>query len=316
MDRHITVMLHEAVDSLNVTPDGVYVDATLGRGGHTDLLLSRLSESGTLLSLDADPTAIDAYKDEHEVSKKHQLVHANFKELANTLSSHNFHTVDGILADLGWRTEQFTQGGRGFSFNSEEPLYMTYGQPEDYPFTAKDVVNEWAEEDIANVIFAYGEERAARRIAKAIVERRTESPIETASDLAALVAETVKKNPRSRLHPATKTFQALRIVVNDELDVLESFIDQAIAHLRPGGRLAIITFHSLEDRIVKHKFRAYATQGQVALVNKKPMVPSDEEVKENPRARSAKLRVLEKHESTNSTKETTLRDTNLGMHSL
>ena len=207
---------------------------------------------------------------------------------------HTLTNIRGILADLGWRMEQFAEGGKGFSFQINEPLYMTYGDPSTYPFTAFDVVNDWKEEDIANVIYAYGEERQARKIAKAIVITREESPITSSGQLAEIISKTIKKNPKIRIHPATKTFQALRIVVNDELDVVERFIDEAFSLLVPQGRLAIITFHSLEDRVVKHRFRSLKNEGQAVLVTKKPITASAEELRNNPRARSAKLRIIEK----------------------
>lgn len=297
MQSHITVMLHEAVDMLNIAPEGVYVDVTLGAGGHTNEIRRKLGTQGKLLSMDADPSAIEDYVATFGKASNQELVVANFKNFASTLTTHNFHIVDGILADLGWRTDQFTDGGKGFSFLSDDPLYMTYGDPQDYAFTAADVVNEWAEEDIANVIFAYGEERASRKIAKAIVESRKTAPFSTAKQLAEVVAGVVRKNPRIKIHPATRTFQALRIVVNDELGVLEQFIDQAFNQLNVGGRLAIITFHSLEDRIVKHRFRSFKEAGSGVLVSKKPMLPTQEEIRENPRSRSAKLRVIERHDT-------------------
>jgi len=190
--------------------------------------------------------------------------------------------------------EQFAQGGKGFSFQVSEPLYMTYGNPADYAFTAHDVVNDWKEEDRANVIYAYGEERQARKIAKAIVEARAEATIVSSGQLAEIITKVIKKNPRVRIHPATKTFQALRIVVNDELDVVETFIAEAFSLLEPQGRLAIITFHSLEDRVVKHRFRSLRDNGQGLLVTKKPVIASVDELTNNPRARSAKLRIIEK----------------------
>lgn len=297
MSSHITVLLKEAVDALHVAPQGVYVDATLGAGGHTREILKRLGADGTLVSFDADPTAIESFV-ESDTKARHILKQANFKNLDQMLSSVGVNKVDGILADLGWRTEQFTEGNRGFSFANDEPLLMTYGDPKDYAFTAADIVNDWKEEDIANVIYAYGEERAARKIAKAIVSARTTASLVTAKQLATVIETVVRRRPGTKIHPATKTFQALRIAVNDELDVLETFIDHAFHRLSSGGYLAIISFHSLEDRIVKHRFRSLGTEQHAVLVYKKPLVPSPEETKANPRARSAKLRVLQKHDTT------------------
>jgi 16S rRNA (cytosine1402-N4)-methyltransferase len=203
--------------------------------------------------------------------------------------------VDAILADLGWRTDQFTDGGKGFSFNAEEPLLMTYGDPDKYIFTAHDIVNSWEEENIADVLYGYAEERHSRRIAKAIVEARNKSEIKTANQLAKIINDAVPGFYKSgRIHPATKTFQALRIAVNDEFGTLEKFISSALDSLTEDGVLAIISFHSLEDRIIKLRFREAVKTGNYILVNKKPVSASREELLQNPRARSAKLRVIKK----------------------
>lgn len=293
--KHITVLLNEAVAALEVRPDSVVVDATLGAGGHASEILKLLGKEGTYIGLDADPSAIAEAKDVLKGKAKIHLVHRNFSQIHEVLNELKFDRVDAVLADLGWRSQQFAQVGRGFSFNDDKGLLMTYGAPEDHLFTAFDIVNGWGEEDIANVIYGYGEERYSRRIAKAIVEKRKISPIANAVELAKVVYDAVPSGYQNgKTNPATKTFQALRIAVNDEFSVLEKFIAHAFTVLSPGGRLAIITFHSLEDRIVKHSFRSLAHDQQGILLTKKPIIPTRDEVINNPRARSAKLRVIEK----------------------
>ncbi len=292
-EKHETVLLHEAVEALAIEPTDTIVDATFGSGGHANEIISHLKEKGRYIGIDVDETAL-----RHPVNelKNATLVQGNFRELESKLETLNIKKVDGILADLGWRMEQFSGNGKGFSFRLDEPLLMTLGEPADYPFTARDIVNEWDETVLADIIFGYGEDRFARRIAKRIVETRVETPIETSVQLADIVyAASPAAVRRGRVHPATKTFQALRIAVNDELEALESFITQSIASLAPQGRLAIITFHSLEDRVVKHRFREAAAAELGIVITKRPITPSTEELEENPRARSAKLRIFEKN---------------------
>ncbi len=294
--KHITVLLNEGVDALALKPKSVVVDATHGAGGHGVLICQRLRKDGVYIGLDADMTALkDSPLNNITSGPEIKLVESNFSQIAEVVSSLNITEVDGILADLGWRTDQFTDGGKGFSFSAEEPLLMTYGDPASYTFTAYDIVNSWDEENIADVIYGYGEERQSRRIAKAIVTARKLAPISTAKQLASIIEAALPSFARkAKINPATKTFQALRIAVNDELGVLESFIGAASAILSPHGRLAIITFHSLEDRIVKLRFKDLVASGDFSLVNKKPITPSDEELLANPRARSAKLRIIER----------------------
>ena len=298
MKTHITVLRDEAVDALAIKKDSVVVDATLGSCGHTKEILKQLGKKGVLIGIDADPLAIqeaDA-KTSPRNAKTHFCV-GNFKDIDSILDSSGVAKVDAILADLGWRMEQFGGNGKGFSFQINEPLVMTFGDVAQYPFTARDIINEWKEEDIANVLKGYGEEKFARKIARAIVEERTIAPIETTEDLVSIIEQAVPSfYKHGRIHCATKTFQALRIAVNDEFDVLETFIHKAIARLKSGGRIAIITFHSTEDRIVKHVFRALAHDHIGTVITKRPINPSKEEIASNPRARSAKLRIFEKHE--------------------
>ena len=296
--QHVTVLAQEAIDVLNLGKGSVVVDCTLGAGGHAKEILRVIGDSGTYLGIDADRTAIAAaqYLKTQNGPTVH-LMHGNFRNLSDILESLEL-TPDAILADLGWRMEQFDGSSgekRGFSFREDEPLHMTFGSPEDYPFTAQDIVNEWGAEDIANVLYGYGEEHYSRRIAKAIVEKRSEGEIASSLQLAEIVAGSVPAAyRRKKTHPATKTFQALRIAVNDEFDALAALLRDGFAALPSGGRMAIITFHSLEDRIVKQTFREYARDECAVLVHKKPVVPSDTELQENPRSRSAKLRTIEK----------------------
>ena len=244
MDTHITVFENEAVDALRIRPDSTIVDATVGSGGHTQHIVSKLGKRGHFVGIDADKDAINNLTLGHTEAKTQYTI-GNFRNIRVHLENLGVSQVDGILADLGWRMEQFSGNGKGFSFQVDEPLIMTYGDPESYPFIARDIVNDWKEEDIANVLFAYGEERYSRRIARAIVEVREKNPIETSGTLTSIIEKAVPAGYRKgRIHPATKTFQALRIAVNDELDALREFIQNALSILSPGGRLAIITFHS------------------------------------------------------------------------
>lgn len=294
--QHITVLLDEAVDALALTPHSTVIDATLGSAGHAKAICAQLGKQGVYLGIDADPTAITAATPLlAAVKPRVHLAVGNFKDVATIAEAEGVEQVDAILADLGWRMEQFANGKKGFSFQVDEPLLMTFGDPAAYLFTAYDVVNEWSEEQIATVIYGYGEERYSRQIAKAIVTARQDARIETTLQLVGIISAAVPAAyRRGRTNPATKTFQALRMVVNDELTVLEEFLAAALALLTPGGRLAVITFHSIEDRIVKHTFRSYAADGLCTITTKRPIVPSRDEVKQNPRARSAKLRIITK----------------------
>jgi len=296
--RHVTVLKQESVNGLNLHKGSVVVDCTLGAGGHGWEIVGRLDPGGIYIGFDADPTAIEENtKRFAEVAATVHLVNRNFREIDNTLQELKLEQVDAVLADLGWRMEQFDGSSglpRGFSFQSDEPLHMTYGDPKEYSFTAYDIVNEWDEEDIANVLFGYGEERASRKIAAAIVAARQQAPITNAHQLAELVQTVVHTPRRVKTHPATRTFQALRIAVNDEFAVLETLLTDGFSLLGSGGRLAIISFHSLEDRMVKHTFRTLVHDQQAIAVTKKPITASPEEVQNNPRARSAKLRIIEK----------------------
>ncbi len=292
--QHKTVLLHEAVDGLGLSKSSVVVDATFGSGGHAKEIVSRLGKDGCYIGIDADATALDRTKVGKTNATVH-LVYDNFSNITKILSSLQIERVDAILADLGWRMEQFADGSKGFSFMHDGPLHMTFGNPADYSFTAEDIVNDWEEHVIADVLYGYADERFARRIAKAIVVARKSERITTTTELVNVIIEAMPRAAKhQKIHPATKTFQALRIAVNDELSVLETFIKDGFALLKTGGSMGIITFHSIEDRVVKHSFRELKDAGLATLNPKKPIVPSAEELKENPRARSAKLRILTK----------------------
>lgn len=294
MQKHITVLLNEATASLELKKDSVIVDATYGSGGHADLILSQLGKKGTYIGIDIDETAFINQPTNAHGATVH-LVNDNFRNISNIISSLHITEVDGVLADLGWRMEQFSESGKGLSFMHDEPLLMTYGASEKYSFTAYDIVNEWDEEVLADIIFGYGEERFARRIARGIIARREDGPIVSTFELRDCIIRSMPGKARfGKTNPATKTFQALRIAVNEELQILDSFLKDAFQALKPGGKLAIITFHSLEDRIVKHYFRSLVSAGVASLVNKKPITAAEDELTSNPRSRSAKLRVLTK----------------------
>lgn len=293
---HQSVLTREVQEELAVSPDNFFFDATFGSGGHTQAIARNMTAQGQIVACDVDPQAIaDGQKLCEAYDVPITLVQSNFVTIKDIVTKYSTRTPDAILADLGWRIEQFEAGERGLSFAKDEPLLMTYGTPSDYLLTARDIVNEWAEKDIANVLFGYGEERYARKIASAIVAKRQLEAIETTQQLVSLIESTVpNKYSRSRIHPATKTFQALRIAVNNELEKLDQFIDDAWEILRPSGRLSIISFHSLEDRIVKQKFKELYSEGLGELHYKKPTIASDDECTSNPRARSAKLRTITK----------------------
>lgn len=296
--KHVTVLKKEAVDGLALKKSATVVDATLGAGGHTSEILKLLDKDGTLIAFDADQSALDALSGELHGDARIILKNENFRNIDAALTEEGISTVDAILADLGWRMEQFEHGGKGFSFQYDEPLLMTFGDPQNedaYAFTAKDILNDWSEESIANVLKGYGEERFAKRIARKIVEVRESAPLETSGQLVEVITSAVPKFYQTgKVHPATRTFQALRIAVNDELAALENFIEKSFSLLSSGGRLAIITFHSIEDRIVKHAFRTLADEQGGTLITKKPIIASKEELAANPRARSAKLRIIQK----------------------
>lgn len=296
--RHDTVLLAESVNGLAIKQGDTVVDATLGAAGHFARIAEALSGKGTIIGIDADQASIDrAQKKIQELNLSNDLavhlVKDNFRNLGDILDTRGISCIDRALFDLGWNGFQLA-AGRGFSFRVEEPLLMTYGEPEEGK-TAADLVNGLPEEELADLIYKYGEERFSRGIARSIVETRKHSRILTTTALAEAVTRgTPSWYQHRRIHPATKTFQALRIATNDELGALRDGIETALERLTLGGRVAVITFHSIEDRIVKGLFKDAAYAGRGTLVTRKPLVAGPEELHVNPRARSAKLRIFER----------------------
>ncbi len=305
--HHISVLLNECIDNLNIRPDGIYVDGTMGGGGHSLEIAKRLT-TGRLICIDQDPNAHEAAgKRLAEYKDRITFVRDNFGNIANILDSLGIEKIDGMLLDIGVSSHQLDEAERGFSYQQDAPLDMRMNP--DRPFSAYDVVNGYDEDELDRVIFTYGEERWARRIAQFIVKERENKPIETTGELVDIIKKAVPKGARKDgPHPAKRTFQAIRIEVNGELEVLQRAIDDVAARLAVGGRLCIITFHSLEDRIVKEAFRKQENPcicppqfpvcvcGKKPLgrvITRKPILPSKEELEGNPRSRSAKLRVLE-----------------------
>ena len=306
--KHISVLLNECHEVLAIKEDGTYVDCTLGGAGHSSHILKKLSSKGTLIGIDQDNDALKAAKEKLKNYSNVKFVHNNFYNIDSILTSLDIPNVDGILMDLGVSSYQLDEGERGFSYMKDAPLDMRMDRDRD--FSAYDVVNTYSEEDLYRIIRDYGEEKFAKRIAKFIVDRRNDKPIETTLELVDIIKAAIPaKARREGPHPAKRTFQAIRIEVNGELAILNKAIEDGVKHLNKGGRMAIITFHSLEDRIVKLKYRELANpctcpkEFPVCVCGRKPLVkiisrkaiePSKEEVEENPRSRSAKLRVLEK----------------------
>ncbi|PIR84081.1 16S rRNA (cytosine(1402)-N(4))-methyltransferase [Candidatus Kaiserbacteria bacterium CG10_big_fil_rev_8_21_14_0_10_51_14] len=295
--EHQSVLLHEAIAGLAIEKDDTVVDATLGGAGHARAIVEVLGKKGTLVGFDVDHDAIErAEKSLAGVTPNVHLIEENFRNLGNELPQRRIKRIDKALFDLGWSSYQMA-AERGFSFRSEEPLLMTFAkEAKPDALTAAKIVNEWGEESLADVIYGWGEERYSRRIAKAIVERRKEQPYTSAHDLAETIYAAVPARYRfGRIHPATRTFQALRIAVNDELGALEEGLKAAWEMLKPEGRIAVITFHSIEDRIVKQIFKQWEEEETGVRMTKKPQVASDEETAKNPRSRSAKLRIISKN---------------------
>ncbi|MCJ7716395.1 MAG: 16S rRNA (cytosine(1402)-N(4))-methyltransferase RsmH [Anaerolineales bacterium] len=302
--QHKPVLFQEVLDTLNPIPGGVYVDGTVGAGGHARGILETISPEGKLLGLDRDPAALKIAKSNlAEFGNQVFLIHGSYTRIKSHLNNLSWNTVDGILLDLGLSSMQLDNPDRGFSFRNAGPLDMRFDPA--YPISAADLVNQSSRDDLADLIFNYGEERYSRKIADAIIANR---PLEGTQELADIVKSAIGNFP-SRIHPATKTFQALRIAVNQELEALEAFLPTALEALNPGGRLAIIAFHSLEDRIVKQFFRLEGRdcicppeipqcvcehKKRLVEINRRPIRPEDKEIIENPRSRSAKLRVAEK----------------------
>lgn len=303
MSRHIPVLPNEVIDSLQPKANQNFIDCTLGDAGHSEMILEKIGPNGKLLGIDADAESLLRAK-QYLYRFEGRVIFArdNFVNLAKIIAENNFGTVRGILMDLGWSSPQFSERGRGFSFEKDEPLDMRYqGGSELAAETAADVVNNYSESDLVRIFKTYGEENLSKEIAAAIAEARKKRPIERTSQLVEIILAVYRKKLNSTkeipwvggLHPATKVFQAIRIEVNHELEVLRQALPQAVEALIAGGRLAVISFHSLEDRIVKQFFQKLANK-TIKFVNKKPIIASDDEVAQNPKARSAKLRVVEK----------------------
>ncbi|MBP1889717.1 16S rRNA (cytosine1402-N4)-methyltransferase [Clostridium moniliforme] len=306
--KHVSVLLNECLEGLSIKENGKYVDCTLGGAGHSSQILKRLSKDGLLIGIDQDKDALKAAGERLKDYDNKILVHNNFYNIGDIIDSLEIGNVDGILMDLGVSSYQLDEGERGFSYMKDAPLDMRMNR--DNEFSAYDVVNTYSEEELYKVIKDYGEEKFAKRISSFIVSRRSEKPIETTLELVDIIKSAIPaKARREGPHPAKRTFQAIRIEVNGELKILNKAIEDGVNRLNKGGRMAIITFHSLEDRIVKLKFRELADpctcpkefpicvcgkKPKVKLVKRKAIEPTKEEVLENPRSRSAKLRVIER----------------------
>ena len=305
--RHIPVLLEEVIEGLNLKPGMNAVDCTVGDGGHSEKILQAIGPKGRLMAIDADPEAIlQAKQYLYQFSQQIFFVRENFVNLSKIVQENKFEPINAILIDLGWSSPQFEERGRGFSFLKDEKLDMRYDgssklQITNSKSTAADIVNTLSEEELNRIFQEYGEEKLSKEIAKAIVIYRRDKKIEQTGQLVEIILDVYRQKLKSNkeipwiggLHPATKVFQALRIAVNDELGVLEKVLPQLIEVLSAGGRLGIISFHSLEDRIVKHYFKSQENK-LIKIITKKPIICSEEECKQNPRACSAKLRVIER----------------------
>ncbi len=291
---HIPVLKKEVIEYLNPKVNQNFIDCTVGGGGHALSILSLTDPKGKLLGIDWDKKAIDDLEIKNE--KRLILVHDNFANLEEIVKEHNFQDISGVLLDLGMSSWHLEESGKGFSFQKEEPLDMRYDSNQEDSLTAEVIVNQYPQEQIENILKEYGEERFARRIAKRIVEKRRIKPIKTTFQLTEIIGGIVPSwYKRKRIHFATRTFQALRIAVNNELDNLQKVLPQAIETLNPGGKIVVISFHSLEDRIVKNFFKEQKKNNSIEILTKKPIQPSLEEISINHRARSAKLRAAIKN---------------------
>lgn len=298
--RHIPVLLNEVVEGLNLNNNSVVVDCTLGDAGHSEAMLGKIGPKGKLLGIDADPESLLRAKNNlYKFEKQIIFVRDNFSNLEKIISDNDLAPVDAILMDLGWSTPQFKERNRGFSFDGDEPLDMRYST--DVGETAADILNQYTFAELVEIFKFYGEEKLSDQIAQSIVEKRKEKPFATSAQLTETVLQVYRKKLKTEkeipwvggAHPATQIFQALRIAVNKELEVVRQALPQALSVLKPGGRLAVITFHSLEDRIAKQYF-VKNNNRILKIINKKPLVATEEELKNNPSSRSAKLRIVEK----------------------
>lgn len=307
--NHVSVLLKETIDGLNIKPDGIYVDGTLGGGGHSLEIAKRLSKNGHLYGIDRDTDAIEAAGERlREYSDRFTAIHSNFYNAAEVLKNIGVQKIDGFILDLGVSSHQLDEADRGFSYMQDAPLDMRMDRGA--PYTAWNVVNEKSEKELNDIIFKYGEEKWAKRIAQFIVAEREKKPIDTTYELVEVIKKAVPKGARrDGPHPAKRTFQAIRIEINGELAILDKTVDDMTEMLSEGGRMCIITFHSLEDRIIKNAMKRHENPctcppefpvcvcGKVPdgkVITRKPILPSDEELEVNPRSRSAKLRIMEK----------------------
>jgi len=294
---HRTVLLKETIEGLNLPKEkAIVLDGTFGGGGHS-LEICQKYPNVKIIAIDQDKSAFKKAESKFKnLNCKIFFHNINFKNLSEILEKEEVKEVDGIIFDLGLSSDQLENSGRGFSFKKNEPLLMTMKEnPSSEDLTAIDVVNDWEEENLANIIYGYGEEKYSRRIAKGIIEARKQKEIKTSFDLVEIIRKAVPASYRNgRLHFATKTFQAIRIAVNDELGALKQGLEQGFKFLKKKGRMSVISFHSLEDRIVKNFYKEKVKEQKAKLINKKPILASREEIIENPRSRSAKLRILEK----------------------
>lgn len=297
MTIHKSVLLNESVDGLNLKSGDIFFDGTLGGGGHCAKVCEIFGKTVKIIGTDRDTQAVQ------RVTKRFQDMDcdfsfhiASFRNINEVLNNLKIESVNGILLDLGLSSDQIENSGRGFSFNENEPLMMTFSEDKgDEVVTAQTVVNDWSEETLADVLYGYADERYARRIAKRIVEARQKKPIENTFELVEIIRGAVPIGyQKGRLHFATKAFQAIRIAVNDEIEAIKDGLAKGYEMLADGGRIAVISFHSGEDRVVKNLFKEYKAVGKGNIITKKPIVPSKEEIQENPRSRSAKLRIFEK----------------------
>ncbi|TDQ42318.1 16S rRNA (cytosine(1402)-N(4))-methyltransferase RsmH [Aureibacillus halotolerans] len=308
MFQHTTVLLNESIEALHIQPDGTYVDCTFGGGGHTRLLLEVLNDNGRVIAFDQDLTALEAAKETFASHKNLHLIHSNFREFKHQIENLGIEGVQGVLFDLGVSSPQLDEAERGFSYHQDAPLDMRMDQTQ--MLTAYQVVNEWPYEDLVRIFFRYGEEKFSKQIARTIEAGREKKEIKTTGELVEIIKDAIPAPARRKGgHPAKRVFQAIRIAVNDELKAFEDALYQAVDLLQPGGRIAVITFHSLEDRICKQVFQELSktpelprglpvipehVKPMLERVTKKPILPSEAELLHNNRARSAKLRVVEK----------------------
>ena len=308
---HVPVLLEECIEGLDIKPDGVYVDGTAGGAGHSSAIAARLGENGRLIALDRDPDAVRTASERLSVFPNVTVIHSNYSQMRQVLDEIGVGKVDGVLMDLGVSSYQLDEGSRGFSYHSDAPLDMRMSKE---GVSAADIVNTYSESKLARIIFEYGEEKFSRRIASNIIAAREKAPIETTLQLADIIRNSVPQKARREKNPCKKTFQAIRIAVNGEFEHLSMGLDEAFYSLKPCGRLAVITFHSLEDRLVKKKFAEWCKgcicppdfpqcvcgrKPQGKLVNRKPIEAKEKELERNNRSRSAKLRIIERSADNN-----------------